>query len=185
LCLTCKKQTPNGEVTSWRKEWELAKNVVWQDGSWETTKSITGVLIFVFGLLVYLRSTTQENVATSSTHSELQSLLRACKEGRGVRNIIGETLGIGEAEKLPPTVILGDNQNALRWGQEKVQTSKTKFLPLNYHFIQESVDEKHFDLREVRSKHNLADLWAATYKVLPTKHVYEVLGVFLSKYKEV
>jgi hypothetical protein len=91
------------EFKQWRRvvavEWELLNLKIWKDGTWESPKSITGVAVFAYSMLMFSRTARQETVATSSTHSELTALLRACKEGCAFKFFVMELLGLHPIKK--------------------------------------------------------------------------------------
>ena len=142
--------------------WKAADPDVEYDASWIVPKSITGVTVRAFGLLVDAISVVQKNVATSSADAEIGAQLRATKEAVWHRLNLLELLGIdpevlqkvGKKLTIP---ISGDNLAALKHGRELVITSKNKHLDVATHLCYEKSEEGEVSFHQVPGHLNGAD----------------------------
>ena len=129
------------------------------DATWEVPKSVSGFVIYVFGLLVACKSCMQATTALSSTEAEILALLLCCKTGVFVRQFVAELCGVG-LTNLPPLLLLGDNIGALKAGREGAIPSLLKHMNLAEIKISEWKSVGHFEFRQTPSFDNTADYMA-------------------------
>jgi hypothetical protein len=126
------------------------------DSTWEVPKSVSGFLIFVFGLLVCAKSSVQTTTALSSTEAEIIALLLCCKHAVFIRSFVSELVGV-PLEKLSSMLIFGDNIGALKAGNEGAISNKLKHMNLAEIKIHEWKQMKHFVFRQCSSWDNASD----------------------------
>ena len=141
--------------------WEAAHAQVFQDSGWTVPRSITGLAVCVFGVLVLSKGVLQTNVADSSTVAEIASLKTGVKEGVWTRIAAMEYLGMSEFANsdLLPIPIFGDNMGALKFGRERCVSSKLKHVPLSFYVCHEKSKSKEVSFHQILSRDNDADYW--------------------------
>ena len=80
----------------------------------------------------------------------------------------------------PPVSIMCDNTSAISISKNHVMHSKTKHIPIKYHFLREHVLEKKVKLEYVPSKEQVVDIFT---KLLPREafeYLRQKLGVVFS-----
>jgi hypothetical protein len=82
-----------------------------------------------------------------------------------------QTLQDIKVEYKNPISILCDNTNAISISKNPVMHSKTKHIPIKYHFMREQVNDKIVKLEYVPTKEQIADMFT---KPLP-KDAFEYL----------
>ena len=79
-----------------------------------------------------------------------------------------------------PIPILCDNTSAINISKNVVMHSKTKHIPIKFHFLQEQVTENNIKLEYIGTKEQVAYIFT---KPLPREifeYLWEKLGVILS-----
>jgi len=82
-----------------------------------------------------------------------------------------QTLQYFQIECSPPISIMCDNTSAISISKNPVMHSKTKHIPIKYHFLREQVLEQKVKLEYVSSKEQVADIFT---KPLP-REAFEYL----------
>eukprot|EP00253_Pinus_taeda_P025518 PITA_25518 len=77
----------------------------------------------------------------------------------------------------PPIPILCDNTSAIRISKNPVIHSKTKHIPIKYHFLREQVLEQKVKLEYVPSKEQVADIFTKTLPRETFEYLRQKLGV--------
>ena len=85
----------------------------------------------------------------------------AAKETHWVRNLLIE-LDLPNHDWTKPVVMLGDNDQATRWATHGMITTANKSVRMNYHWVQEAVEDKIIDMRRVPTKDNTSDIFTKT-----------------------
>ena len=80
-----------------------------------------------------------------------------------------------------PTPLLGDNDQATRWGLEHMVTGGTKPIRVEYHFVKECVELGDVDPRRVPTEDNISDIFT---KALSEPLIERFRGV-LTGYEQV
>ena len=79
-----------------------------------------------------------------------------------------------------PIPILCDNTSAISISKNPVMHSKTKHIPIKFHFLREQVTEKNMKLEYVGTKEQVADIFTKPLPRETFEYLREKLGVILS-----
>jgi hypothetical protein len=82
-----------------------------------------------------------------------------------------QTLQDIQVEYDKPILILCDNTSALSISKNLVMHSKTKYIPIKFHFLREHVTEKNIKLEYIGTKEKIVDIFT---KPLP-REIFEYL----------
>ena len=139
------------------------------DSSWQdcpdTGRSTCGFKVFVQGGLIDAQSTLPVPVALSSAEAEYMG---ACNLGAMVchlRDLMYEFEALGTRDydenegqtKLPPTVLLIDNQATVTMSKNYKVTAKNRHVARRWHFVRRGVEDKLFILKWIPGEDQLAD----------------------------
>ena len=89
----------------------------------------------------------QNIVALSTTESEYVAASHACKEGVWLKGLFGDFGRMQDKVNL-----LCDSQSAIHLAKNPAYHSKTKHIPINYHFVRQVIDEGGVSLEKVHTK---------------------------------
>ena len=120
----------------------------------ETRRSVTGWLIFFYGVLISWKSRVQKNVTLSSTESEYVGLSKMVCEIIFAKQVL-ESVVI--KVKLPIPVCT-DNTGAIHLTKNWLSGGKTKHVDTRYHFIKELQDQGVIVVKFVGTKENEANM---------------------------
>ena len=133
----------------------------------ETKKRRSGYVFLSAGAAVSWGSKLQDVVALSSTEAEYMAMGHTVQEGLYLQMLELE-MGI-ESEK-GGTLLLLDDQLAIKLAKNPVFHKRSKHIAIKYHFMREKVENKEFNFAFVRTLSMAADQL--------TKHVgVMILGV--------
>jgi hypothetical protein len=76
-----------------------------------------------------------------------------------------------------PIPIYCDNKSAINISKNSVMHSKTKHIPIKYHFLQEQVAEKKIRVEYVRTKKQVAYIFTKPLPQEAFKYLHQRLGV--------
>ena len=79
-----------------------------------------------------------------------------------------------------PTPIFCDNTNAINISKNPVMHSKTKHIPIKFHFLREHVIEKNIKLEYVETKKQIADIFTKPLPRQTFEYLRQKLGVISS-----
>ena len=131
--------------------------VAYSDSSWhkpdELGYNMFGYVVLIHGGPVAYAAKRLKVVAHSSAEAEYAASSYSCKEIAFVRNVCVE-LGV----KLHgPVALAVDNQAAIKIGQNRGVTARTKHFTDGIHYIRHMLDHLVVRLHYVRTEHQLAD----------------------------
>ena len=106
------------------------------------------------GAAVSWGSKMQEVVALSSTESEYMAIGHAIQEGLNLK-MLQKEMGIDEEED--GTLLLVDNQSAIKLAINPVFHKRSKHIAIRYHFIRERIEMGEVNLEYVRTLAMAAD----------------------------
>jgi hypothetical protein len=118
-------------------------------GDLDKRRSTSGYVFTLAGGAVSWMSKLQNNVALSTTEVEYVAASHACKEVVWLKDLFSEFGRMQDKVKL-----LCDNQSAIHLDKNPTYHSKTKHIPIKYHFIRQVIDERGFSLEKVHTKEN-------------------------------
>ena len=130
----------------------------------DSRKSVTGYLIYFNGGLISWRSGLQKTVSSSSTEAEYKALHEAAKEAIWLSNILNE---IGYPQQNP-IIILEDNENVVRLGENPIASSSLKHIDTVYHQTREFFQVGKIVLILIPTLTQLADM--LTKALTPSLH---------------
>jgi hypothetical protein len=148
------KRTSENEIKNRKVKLEGYCDADW-GGSLDDRKSTTGYCLFLNGCLVSWYTHKQPTVAQSSAEAEYMAATDIVKEIKWMKMILTEMNFIVEK----PTVVLIDNQSAIKIAEHDVDHSRTKHIDIKYHFIREAVENKEIKLQWISTQHQKADIF--------------------------
>jgi hypothetical protein len=133
--------------------------VMFVDSDWagdkENRHSVTGYVIYLYGVPILWKSRLQRTVALSSAEDEYYALSEAAKEVKFVVQIL-ETLKI---KAQMPIIVQVDNIGAIFMAENNSATSRTRHVDGQYHFIREFVEDNFNKIIFVKTEENKADIF--------------------------
>ena len=96
----------------------------------------------------------QNIFALSTTEAEYIVASHACKEVVWLRGLIGEFGRLQENIKF-----FCDSQSAIHLAKNPAYDSKSKHIPIKYHFVRQVITERGVSLAKVHRKENCADMF--------------------------
>eukprot|EP00253_Pinus_taeda_P010069 PITA_10069 len=117
-------------------------------------KSTSGGAFFMGSRLVSWLSKKQSSIALSTDEVEYVAAASCCTQLLWIMQILQDF----QITCTPPISILCDNKSAINISKNPVMHSKTKHLPIKYHFLWEQVLEQKVKLEYVPSKEQVADI---------------------------
>eukprot|EP00253_Pinus_taeda_P022847 PITA_22847 len=136
-------------------------------GSVDDRKSTSGGAFFMGSRLVSWFSKKQSSIALSTAEAEYVAAASCCTQLLWMM----QTFQDFQITCTPPIPILCDNTSAISISKNPVMHSKTKHIPIKYHFLREQVLEQKVKLEYVPSKEQVADIFT---KPLP-RETFEYL----------
>ena len=105
-------------------------------GDLDKRKSTSGYVFTLAGGAISWMSKLQNNVASSTTETEYIASSHACKEEVWLKGLLGELRKVQNTIK-----VFCDSQSAIHLAKNPAYHSKTKQIPVKYHFVRHVVDE--------------------------------------------
>ena len=136
-------------------------------GSIDDRKSTSGVALYLGNCLVAQSSKKQLLVSLSTTKVEYIVAVECCTQVIWMRQML-EEIQVKYDEPIP---IFCDNNNAINISKNPMMHSKTKHIPIKFHFLREYVTKKNIKLEYVETKEHIADIFT---KPLP-RETFEYL----------
>jgi hypothetical protein len=76
-----------------------------------------------------------------------------------------------------PILILCDNTNAINISKNPMMHSKTKHIPIKFHFLREQVTKKNIKLEYIGTKEHIADIFTKPLPRETFEYLRQKLGV--------
>eukprot|EP00253_Pinus_taeda_P026008 PITA_26008 len=142
-------------------------------GSVDDRKSTSGGAFFMGSRLVSWFNKKQSSIALSTTEEEYVAIASCCTQLLWMM----QTLQDFQITCTPPISILCNNTSAISISKNPVMHSKTKHIPIKYHFLQEQVLEQKVKLEYVPSKEQVADILTKPLPRETLEYLRQKLGV--------
>jgi hypothetical protein len=123
-------------------------------GDLDKRRSTSGYVFTLAGGAISWMSKLQNIVALSTTEAEYVAASHACKEAVWLKGLFGEFGRMQDKVKL-----LCDSQSAIHLAKNPAYHSKTKHIPIKYHFVRQVIDEGGVSLEKVHTKENCTDMF--------------------------
>jgi len=142
-------------------------------GSVDDRKSTSGGAFYMGSMLVSWFSKKQSLIALSTAEVEYVVVASFCTQLLWMM----QTLQDIHITCTPPISILCDNTSAISISKNPVMHSKTKHIPIKYHFLREQVLEQKVKLEYVPSKEQVADIFTKPLPRETFEYLRQKLGV--------
>ena len=116
-------------------------------GDLDKRRSTSGYVFTLIGGAISWMSKLQNIVALSTTEAEYIVASPACKEAIWLKGLLGE---LGKDQNTIKKIC--DSQSAIHLDKIPSYHSKTKHIPVKYHFVRHVVDEGRVVLKKVQLK---------------------------------
>jgi hypothetical protein len=147
-------------------------------GDFDTSRSTTGYIVYLWGAAIAWQSRLQPTVATSTMEAEYMAAYGAIQEIVWIRGVMTE-LGIKEFElsgKAAPTTLNMDSKSAIDLAQNPINHKRSKHIRIKYHWVREQVGAKIIKLQHVISTDMRADMMTKSLAdKLHDKHMKSVV----------
>lgn len=107
----------------------------WAGNTANSKRSTSGYVFVLAGAAISWISKRQNIVALSSTESEYIAAISAAQEALFLRQLLQQIA----PSPTTPTLLLLDNQGALKLAEGTGTSKRTKHIDIRYHFIREAV----------------------------------------------
>eukprot|EP00253_Pinus_taeda_P026498 PITA_26498 len=117
-------------------------------------RSTSGYVFTLAGGAISWMSKLQNIVALSTTEAEYVATSHTCKEAIWLKGLFGEFGRLQDNIKL-----FFDSQSAIHLAKNPTYNSKSKHIPIKYHFVRQVITERGVSLEKVHTKENCADMF--------------------------
>eukprot|EP00253_Pinus_taeda_P027022 PITA_27022 len=123
------------------------------NGDLDKRRSTLGYVFTLAGGAISWMSKLQNIVALSTTKAEYITASHSCKEEIWLKGLFGEFGRLQGNIKL-----FCDSQSAINLAKNPAYHSKSKHIPIKYHFVRQVITERGVSLEKVHTKENCADM---------------------------
>jgi hypothetical protein len=139
-------------------------------------KRISGGAFFLGDSLVAWLSKKQGSISLSTTEEEYIAAATCCTQ---ILWMI-QTLADLKVTYIDPIPIHCDNTSAISVSKNPFLHSKTKHIPIKYHFLREQVTNTIVQLNYIPSTEQIADIFTKPLATTPFRYLRQKLGVIIS-----
>lgn len=133
--------------------------VAYSDADWGCDpvdrKSVSGIIVKLFGCPVFWSSRKQRVVTRSSCFAECHALADTIDEVKFIRSLLIE-MGLGSTG---PAIIYEDNSSTLSLANNCNFTKRSKHLDINIQYVFQNINSEEIIVKKVDSSDNLADMF--------------------------
>jgi hypothetical protein len=147
-------------------------------GSIDDRKSTSGATFYLGGCLVSWLSKKQTSISLSTVEAEYIAATACCTQVLWMKQTL-QDLQVQFSEPIP---IFCDNTSAINISKNPVMHSKTKHIPIKYHFVREQVAEKNIKLEYVGTKEQIADIFTKPLPREAFEYLRQKLGILPSSH---
>jgi hypothetical protein len=151
--------------------------IAYSDADWancvDERKSTSGGAFFLGDSLVAWLSKKQGSISLSTTEAEYIAATTCCTQ---ILWMI-QTLADLKVTYTDPIPIHCDNTNAISVSKNPVLHSKTKHIPIKYHFLREQVSNMIVQLNYIPSTEQIVDIFTKPLAATPFGYLRQKLGV--------
>ena len=147
-------------------------DVDWE-GSVDDRKSTSGEAFFLVNCLVSWLSKKQSSISLSTVEDEYIAGTSCCTQVIWMKQTLEDLL----VKYEDPILISCDNMSSINISRNHVMHSKTKHIPIKYHFIRDQVSQKVVKVEYVDTKEHIADIFTKPLPKEEFEHVRENMGV--------
>eukprot|EP00253_Pinus_taeda_P014918 PITA_14918 len=124
-------------------------------GSVDDRKSTSGNAFFMGDCLVSWLSKKQSSISLSTTEAKYINTANCCTQILWMKEALKDV----NIETKQRITIYCDNTSAITLSKNPVMHSKTKHIPIKYHFLHEQVVEQNIKLEYINTKEQIADIF--------------------------
>jgi len=132
---------------------------VYTDADWanckDTRKSITGIMISLWGCPVMWKSTKQSIVATSTCLAEIVAACSGLTEADKIKELLGEMKFLPNSRPI----LYVDNKPAINLIENDKPPQTMKHLSIKYHSVREKIQDRSYKVEYCQTEHMLADIF--------------------------
>jgi hypothetical protein len=151
--------------------------IAYTDADWacciDDRRSTSGTMFYLGECLVSRLSNKQSSISLSTTETEYIAAASCCTQFLWMK----QTLTDIQVEYDEPISIYCDNTNTISVSKNSMMHSKTKHIPIKYHFLQEQVAEKNIRVEYVGTKEQVADIFKKPLPRESFEYLRQRLGV--------
>ena len=142
-------------------------------GSVDDQKSTSGNAFFMGDCLVSWLSKKQSSISLSTAEAEYIAAADCCTQILWMKEALKDV----NIETKQPITIFCDNNSAISLSKNPVMHSRTKHIPIKYHFLHEQVAEHNIGLEYVNTKEQIADIFTKPLPREAFKYLRQKMGV--------
>ncbi|GFW22745.1 retrovirus-related Pol polyprotein from transposon RE1 [Trichonephila clavipes] len=121
--------------------------------------SMGGQFICLGNAPITWRTFKEKSVSLSTMEAEFMSMVECIKEITWLDNIMNECASRDVVKYRSKPVLLADNQAAIDFLKSPIENYRTKHIEVRYHYVRDLFYKDLFEVKYVKSKANLADIF--------------------------
>jgi hypothetical protein len=125
--------------------------------------------------LVAWISKKQSSISLSSTEAEYIATAECCTQVEWMKQTLQDIKIVFEE----PTTIHCDNTSTISLSKNPVQHSKSKHIPIKYHYLRDQAENKNIKLEYVPTQEQVADIFTKPLSRDVFEYLRQKLGVIL------
>eukprot|EP00253_Pinus_taeda_P027761 PITA_27761 len=142
----------NGKL--WLSQQKYIEKILLRFGDLDKRRSTSRYVFTLVGGAISWMSKLQNIVALSTTEAEYIAASHACKEAMSLKGLCGEFGRLQDNIK-----VFCDSQSAIHLAKNPAYHSKSKHIPIKYHFVRQVITERRVSLEKVHTKENCANMF--------------------------